>query len=183
MSPTDVKAAYQKDPSLLPELPCASILDLGSNNTAQIWSTITYKDFHRPETQAAEVDRFISHLHSCGPEAHSRLLVLNNDRLHLRALLYGPDGDSLSHDEFVSARSRFAAVQDLFIAHILGIEYNLPLSEVHRKLGQVYDDDLNTSSLFGLGYTHDDMLFYIGGPPDDGKKQILRAQQTLRLLL
>lgn len=153
---------------IYPDLPFARILDIEADDTVQIWSTITFGELHNPLKQATEVDRFIASLSTCGPDVNSRLLVLNNDFFDIK-------GEEQADDlyEFNEARNRHLALQDLLIAHILGIEYDLSFSEVHRRLRTKFIQDEPERRFHGLGYTGKDMLFYCRRA--EWQRQLMRA--------
>lgn len=71
--------------SRLPATPCAQVLDIDSDNTVRVWSTLTFAELFRQHDRAQEVDRFLDSLRSCESSTSSRLLILNNDDVDLRA--------------------------------------------------------------------------------------------------
>lgn len=140
------------------DLPFAQIIDILSDNAVGIRSIITYRQLHDHDQQSTEVARFMSDLRSCDAGVSSRVLVFGSigvDWYSDLAQYYTIGG------EFETGLRIFEAEEDVFISHILGIEYDMEFSSVRHKMGQAGIISEKSQPFFnGLGYTYGDMVFH-----------------------
>ena len=81
----------------------------------QQWHALSFENFHDAKIQALEVDKFIAGLWTSVPDVHTRILLMHHD---------------FNESNFgVIERARHCK-EELFIDHILGIEYDLSLAEI-----------------------------------------------------
>lgn len=120
MTRADIDIALFK----LPATPCAQVLDIHSDNTVRVWSTLTFAELFHQRDRAQQVDRFLDSLRSCASTISSRLLILNNDIVDIWALA----DDSWHFSLYL--RPAFAATMNLLTAHVLGIEYDVEFYDV-----------------------------------------------------
>ena len=141
----------------VPAVEFAQILDISLDNTVSVWSSLTFAQLHDQRTQAVEVDRFIDGLHTCGSDVQCRILIMNSDYFDLKYLHdVSTRVTESEHDKF---EQHSLITQDLLIAHILGIEYEVKFADVYRRLQQVHSGDVQAAPFCGLGYTYKDIMF------------------------
>ena len=136
-----------------PDLPCARILEIDSDDNVRALSTLTFGELHDHCKQAVEGDRFLDALRSSGSNLSSRLLTWNNDCFNFEP---NPMQGETFSEHGLKVMTFFAAQQNLLLGHILGIEYDMNFTEVHHRL------NLKMQKFCGLGHlcTNEDMVFF-----------------------